>query len=626
MVQGLYPLAREAKSWPFEQARLLIGRILRLRLTQAERDLAATLIEAGKADEAAATFAALRKPVVFECGYGPSGPPHLGTFGEVARPAMVRQAFRALTDDAIPTRLICVSDDMDGLRRIAPNLPNQAMLHEDLGKPLTVVRDPFGEHESFGAHNNARLRAFLDEAGFDYEFVSATEAYRSGSYDKTLLTALARFDDIQAIMLPTLGPERRATYSPFLPISPTTGRVLEVPMLETHSERGTVVFAEEDGSRVEIPVTGGAVKMQWRPDWALRWTALEVDFEMSGKDLIDSVKVSNKICRVLGGEPPDGFNFEHFLDENGQRISKSKGNGLTMEDWLRYGTPESLAYYMFQSPRSAKRLYFDVIPRATDEYLQQLDAYNRRVNSSNPLDNPAWFVHRGQPPERGSPVSFSLLLTLVEITAACVAVSSSERGDDLLHRHVVRFHPDRIQVHHVLLDEAAGAGDVRDARGQAQVTLDGPVFDRSQLGGAAVVSSQPIAVDLADWRGERRELWLESGRQVGALQPFEYLLPHEIVVHLIVERQDDVGKAELRVREHSHRVRQSAEANLQRNSDLLLDLFRCVAGHQRDHGHLHVRHIRKRLDRQCMEGEDARSDEQRGQQQHKKRLIHGERD
>jgi lysyl-tRNA synthetase, class I len=418
MVQGLSSLAREAKSWPFEQARLLIARILRLRLDEAGRDLAASLVAAGRADEAAATFGALRKPVVFECGYGPSGPPHLGTFSEVARPAMVRQAFRALVEDAIPSKLICVSDDMDGLRRIAPNLPNQAMLHEDLGKPLTVVRDPFGEYESFGAHNNARLRAFLDEAGFEYEFVSATEAYRSGRYDVTLLVALARFDDIQAIMLPTLGPERRATYSPFLPISPTTGRVLEVPMLETHPERGTIVYADEDGTRVESPVTGGAVKMQWRPDWALRWTALEVDFEMSGKDLIDSVKVSNKICRVLGGEPPGGFNFEHFLDQNGQRISKSKGNGLTMEDWLRYGTPESLSYYMFQSPRSAKRLYFDVIPRATDEYLQQLDAYNRRENSANRLDNPAWFIHGGQPPERGSPVSFSLLLALVEAANA----------------------------------------------------------------------------------------------------------------------------------------------------------------------------------------------------------------
>jgi lysyl-tRNA synthetase class 1 len=361
---------------------------------------------------------------------------------------MVRQAFRALTDDAIPTRFICVSDDMDGMRRIAPNLPNQAMLKEDLGKPLAAVRDPFGSHESFAAHNNARLCAFLDEAGFDYELLSATHAYRSGFYDETLLIALARFDAIQAIMLPTLGEERRATYSPFFPISPATGRVLEVPTLETHPDRGTIVFADEDGTLVETPVTGGRVKMNWRPDWALRWTALEVDFEMSGKDLIDSVKVSNKICRVLGGEPPDGFNFELFLDENGQRISKSKGNGLTIEDWLRYGTPESVAYYMFQSPRSAKRLFFDVIPRATDEYLQQLDAYNRRENSANPLDNPAWFVHRGHPPEHGSPVSFSLLLNLVS------AANASDKA--ILWGFLSRHLPGATPMSEPLLDRLCG--------------------------------------------------------------------------------------------------------------------------------------------------------------------------
>ena len=448
MFEGLTQQARDAKSWPFEQARLLLARILRLRLDEAERDLARNLIDAGKPDEAAAALPALRRPVVFECGYGPSGVPHLGTFVEVARPEMVRQAFRALTGDAIPTRLICVSDDMDGMRRIAPNLPNQAMLKEDLGKALAAVRDPFGTHESFAAHNNARLRAFLDEAGFDYEFFSATHAYRSGLYDKTLLIALARFDAIQAIMLPTLGEKRRATYSPFFPISPTTGHVLEVPTLETHPDHGTIVFADEDGTLVETPVTGGRVKMQWRPDWALRWTALGVDFEMSGKDLIDSVKVSNKICRVLGGEPPDGFNFELFLDENGQRISKSKGNGLTMEEWLRYGAAESLAYYMFQSPRSAKRLYFDVIPRATDEYLQQLDAYNRRENAPNPLDNPAWFVHRGAPPERGSPVSFTLLLNLVS------AANASDKG--ILWGFLSRHLPGATPESEPLLDRLCG--------------------------------------------------------------------------------------------------------------------------------------------------------------------------
>jgi lysyl-tRNA synthetase class 1 len=419
MYEGLSHLARQAKSWPFEQARALLQRVLRLRLADSERDLAAALIAEGKTDEAAATFEALRRPVIFETGYGPSGLPHIGTFNEVARTTMVRGAFRALTDDAIPTRLISFSDDMDGLRKVPPNLPNQAMLHEDLGKPLTVVRDPFETHSSFAAHNNARLRAFLDAYGFDYEFFSSTECYRSGMFDETLLKALARFDDIQAVMLPTLGPERRATYSCFLPLSPKTGKVLQVPTLERHVDRGTIVFEDEDGTPTEVPVTGGAVKMQWKPDWAMRWTALGVDYEMAGKDLIDSVKVSSRICRTLGGEPPEGFNYELFLDQNGEKISKTRGNGLSMEEWLRYGAPESLTYYIFGSPRSAKKLYFDVIPRATDEYLQQLDAYNRDATTGAPLlDNPVWHVHQRRPPQAGSPVSFSLLLNLVSAANA----------------------------------------------------------------------------------------------------------------------------------------------------------------------------------------------------------------
>ncbi len=420
-LQGLSHSARDAKSWPFEQARLLLDRILRLRLSDGERDLAASLISQGKADEAVKTFEALQRPVVFETGYGPSGLPHLGTFGEVARTTMVRMAFRGLTDDAMATRLIAFSDDMDGLRKIPPGLPNSDRLAEDVDKPLTVVRDPYETHDSFGAHNNARLRAFLDAFGFDYEFASSTECYRSGIFDQTLLTALARFEGIQKIMLPSLGEERRATYSPFIPISPTTGRVLYVPTLERHVDRGTITFRDEDGSLAEVPVTGGYVKLQWRPDWALRWTALEIDYEMSGKDLIDSVRLSNQVCKVLGGTPPAGFHYELFMDENNQKISKTKGNGLTMEEWLRYGAPESLAYYMYQSPKSAKRLYFDVIPKATDEYLQQLDAYNRaRVDASNvpAIDNPAWHVHRGAPPEAGSPVSFSLLLNLVSAADA----------------------------------------------------------------------------------------------------------------------------------------------------------------------------------------------------------------
>ena len=423
MYQGLAPLAREARAWPFEQARALLARHLRLRLeSDAERDLAATLLGAGKFDEALASLPALARPVVFQCGFGASGLPHLGTFGEVARPTMVRNAFRALTGDAIPTRLILLSDDMDALVKVPGNVPTPQMLEEDRGKPVTSVRDPFGEYESFGAHNNARLRAFLDGFGFDYQFMSATDNYKSGRYDGVLMRMLERFDAVQAIMLPTLGDERRATYSPFLPISPRTGRVLQTPTLERRLDRGTIVFADEDGTLTEVPVTGGHVKLQWRPDWAARWTALEVDYEMSGKDLVDSVRVSNRVCKVLGGEPPDGFQYELFMDENNQKISKSKGNGLTMEDWLRYGTPESLSYYLFQSPKSAKRLYFDVIPKATDEYLQQLDAYNRPpadgANASNPLDNPAWSVHGGAVPSRGSPVSFSLLLNLVSAANA----------------------------------------------------------------------------------------------------------------------------------------------------------------------------------------------------------------
>ncbi len=431
---GLSADAHAARAWPFEQARALLKHVAAKRLP---RDAAADALGRMAAGEAAGAIAdhpeIAARPVVLETGYGPSGLPHVGTFGEVARTTMVRSAFRALTEDAVPTTLICFSDDMDGLRKAPPGLPHQDWLEEDLEKPLTAVRDPFEQESSFGAYNNARLRRFLDGFGFDYDFVSSTEAYGSGVFDATLRTALERFDEIQAVMLPTLGPERRLSYSPFLPISPTTGHVLQAPTLERNAAAGTIVFADEDGTRTEVPVTGGRVKMQWKPDWAMRWTALDVDYEMSGKDLIDSVKVSTKVCRILGGEPPCGFSYEMFLDGEGAKISKSKNNGLTMEQWLRYGPPESLAYYMFQSPKSAKKLSFDVIPRAADEYIQQLDAYAGQ-EAAKRLDNPVWSVHGGHPPPSGSPVGFSLLLNVV---------SASDAGsEDMLWSFIRRYQPD----------------------------------------------------------------------------------------------------------------------------------------------------------------------------------------
>jgi lysyl-tRNA synthetase class 1 len=381
-------IAETARGWPFEEARKLVQRL------------------GGRAPA--------KGHVLFETGYGPSGLPHIGTFGEVVRTTMVRRAFGLLSD--VPTRLIAFSDDMDGLRKVPDNVPNQEMMAKHLGRPLTAIPDPFGTHESFGAHNNARLRSFLDAFGFEYEFLSSTECYRAGRFDEALRQVLAHYDAVMNVILPTLGPERRATYSPFLPVCERTGRVLQVPIIARNVAAGTVVY-EDEGRAIEVPVTGGRCKLQWKADWAMRWVALGVDYEMSGKDLIDSVKLSGQICRILGGAPPEGFTYELFLDENGEKISKSRGNGLSVEEWLTYAPSESLALFMFNSPRKAKRLYFDVIPKHVDDYLDLLERYDREDAAAR-LENPVWHIHGGRPPAAERHIGFSLLLNLASVANA----------------------------------------------------------------------------------------------------------------------------------------------------------------------------------------------------------------
>ena len=412
--------ALASRSWPFEEARKLVKRF-------------------EKAPPA-------KGHVLFETGYGPSGLPHMGTFGEVARTTMVRHAFTLMSD--IPTRLFCFSDDMDGLRKVPDNVPNKDMLAQHLGKPLTRVPDPFGTHDSFGAHNNARLMAFLDRFGFDYQFQSATDCYASGRFDATLRAVLAHYEEIRGVILPTLGEERRATYSPFLPVCPKTGIVLQVPTVAQDPQAGTISYIDPvDGEQMTVPVTGGACKLQWKVDWAMRWVALDVDYEMAGKDLIDSVTLSSKVARVLGSTPPEGFNYELFLDEQGQKISKSKGNGLTIDEWLAYASPESLSLYMYNAPRKAKRLYCDVIPKAVDEYFQHLRGYPDQ-SAEQQLNNPVWHIHAGKPPQVEMPISYALLLNLV----------SAANTDDpaTLWGFISRYAPGASAASHPELDQLVG--------------------------------------------------------------------------------------------------------------------------------------------------------------------------
>ncbi len=485
--------AETSKAWPFQEARRLVKRFAKAPPSKGH--------------------------VLFETGYGPSGLPHIGTFGEVARTTMVRRAFELLSD--IPTRLICFSDDMDGLRKVPGNVPNQEMLAEDLNLPLTKVRDPFGTHGSFGEHNNARLRAFLDGFGFEYEFASSTEYYASGRFDEMLLRVLERYDAVMEIMLPSLGAERQASYSPFLPISPKTGHVLQVPMLERNVAKGTIVYAEPDGERVELPVTGGHVKLQWKPDWAMRWAALGVDYEMFGKDLIPSAELGSKICRALGEPAPELFNYELFNDDRGQKISKSKGNGISMEEWLTYASPESLGYFMYQKPKTAKRLYFDVIPKAMDEYHQQLRAFPGQ-DVAQRLNNPVWHMHRGQAPESDMVVSFSMLLNLASVANANDretlwgfirkyapdAAPETHPGLDAAAEYAVRYFHDFVkpakEYRAATPREAEALKDLRDRL----VAWDGPA-DAEALQNLVFAVGKEHAFDpLRDWFGTLYEVLL----------------------------------------------------------------------------------------------------------------------
>lgn len=418
-MSDLRDAAMSTKAWPFDEARRLLKRYEK---APPEKGY-----------------------VLFETGYGPSGLPHIGTFGEVARTTMIRRAFEVISD--IPTKLVCFSDDLDGMRKVPGNVPNSETLSEHLQKPLTSVPDPFGTHDSFGDHNNAMLRRFLDTFGFEYDFISSTEFYRTGQFDDVLRLCAERYDDIMKIMLKSLREERQSTYSIFLPIHPETGRVLYVPMKHVDAANATVTFDDEDGREWTLPVTGGNVKLQWKPDFGARWAALGVDFEMYGKDHSTNEKLYDGICRVLGARPPNHFSYELFLDDQGHKISKTSGNGISIDEWLSYASTESLAYFMYQKPKTAKRMYFDVIPRAMDEYHQQLRAYGGQDNAQR-VNNPVFHIHGHDVPTSDMVVPFSMLLNLASV--------SSAEDKDKLWGFIRRYAPEASAETHPQLDAAAG--------------------------------------------------------------------------------------------------------------------------------------------------------------------------
>ena len=381
-----------------------------------------------------------KKKIVFQTGYGPSGLPHIGTFGEVARTTMMINALNHI--EKIDSDLITFSDDMDGLRKVPENIPNEKILHENIGKPLTNIPDPFGKFNSFGEHNNEMLKKFLKKFNFSFSFKSSTENYKKGTFNNSLIRVLEKYEDIMNIILPTLRDERRKTYCPFLPICPQTGRVLEIPMIEMNKKKETIIF-DNKGKKIEIDIKNGNCKLQWKVDWAMRWFTFDVDFEMYGKDLTESAILSNKVCMALGKRPPNGFAYELFLDEKGEKISKSKGNGISIDEWLRYASPESLSLYMYPNPRRAKKLYSEVVPKTVDEYLSSIEKYSNQKKSDQVL-NPVWHVHNGAPPKEKIVMPFSMLLNLVG--------SSNAKSKDILWKFINRFHKNIKPEEYPILD------------------------------------------------------------------------------------------------------------------------------------------------------------------------------
>ena len=387
-------------------------------------------VEAKKLLRERKSFIEKKGKIVLQTGYGPSGLPHIGTFGEVARTSMIVNALNKMTD--IPKEIITFSDDMDGLRKIPDNIPNSKKLEENLHKPLTSVPDPFDKYSSFGEHNNEMLKKFLDEFNFIYSFKSSTQLYKSGYFNETLKLILKNYKNIMNIIIPTIGKERQKTYSPFLPICPDSGKVLEIPVLEIDEKNSKIIF-DNNGKKLEKSILDGNCKLQWKVDWAMRWYAIDVDFEMYGKDLIESAILSTKIIKLLGKTNPSGFSYELFLDEKGEKISKSKGNGITIDQWLKYASPESLSLFMYQNPKRAKKLYKEIVPKAVDEYLDFIEKAKTQ-DELQMLMNPVWHVHNGKIPKENNIMSFSMLLNLVE--------ASNSDSKDLLWKFVKKYKAD----------------------------------------------------------------------------------------------------------------------------------------------------------------------------------------